>query len=473
MMPRAPRFVLAALAALLGLKLHGQTPALPRDAAGIYVQLCASCHGAGLEGGAGGSLIDDVWKHGADDASLTRSIREGRIENGMPAFGETLSNAQTRALVVYIREMGTRAQEKATPFTRPRPGNVVTTQEHRYRLEAVATGLGVPWSIAFLDANRILVTERAGELRLIENGRLLPTPIAGTPEVWANGQGGLLAVAAHPQYAQNGWIYLSFSDPGERGTAMTKVVRGRIRDGRWVDQETIFQSPANLYKRGGVHFGSRFVFDDQGYLFFTIGERGAQVDAQDLTRPNGKVHRVHDDGRIPTDNPFLSVPGAIPSIWSYGHRNPQGLARHPVDGRLWETEHGPRGGDELNRVERGLNYGWPRITYGMNYNGTPVSDRTAEDGLEQPVLHWTPSIAVSAIAYYAGDAFPRWRNHLLVGSLAQQELRRLVLDQGRVVSQEVLFKGIGRVRDVTVAPDGTIYVALEDPGRIWRLVPVN
>ncbi len=468
-----PRLLVLAALAGLPLVVHAQTPAIPRDATAIYAQLCANCHGAELQGGAGSSLIDDVWKYGADDQSLAASIQQGRLDNGMPAFGEVLDAAQTRALIVYIREIGVRSAERKTPVNPPKPGAVVTTAIHNFRLEEVAAGLGVPWSIAFLPDNRILVTERSGALRLIENGRLNPQPIEGTPKVWATGQGGLLSVAPHPDFAKNGWIYLSYSDPGDNNLAMTAVVRGRIRDGRWVNEEQLFKASSHLYKRGGAHFGSRFVFDGKGYLFFTIGERGTPADAQDLTRPNGKVHRIHDDGRIPADNPFLNVPNAIPSIWSYGHRNPQGLAQHPVDGSLWEAEHGPRGGDELNRVERGLNYGWPRITYGMNYNGTPVTDRTSEPGLEQPVLHWTPSIAASAITYYTGDRFPQWKNNLFVASLAQQELRRLVLDQGKVVSQEVLFKGIGRVRDVAVSPDGFIYVALEEPGRIWRLVPAN
>jgi glucose/arabinose dehydrogenase len=251
---------------------------------------------------------------------------------------------------------------------------------------------------------------------------------------------------------------------------MTAVVRGRIRDGRWVDQQTLFQAPSALYRKGRVHFGSRFVFDGKGYLFFPIGERGHQDDAQDLTRPNGKVHRIHDDGRIPEDNPFVARTDAFPSIWSYGHRNPQGLAQHPLTGELYDAEHGPRGGDELNLVLKGRNYGWPVITYGMNYDGTPITNLTAKEGMEQPVVHWTPSLAVCAIDFYVGDPFPGWRHDLFLSSLAAEELRRLEVEEGRVVHQEVLFKGIGRVRDVVVGPDGYVYVSLE-PGRIARLVP--
>jgi len=260
---------------------------------------------------------------------------------------------------------------------------------------------------------------------------------------------------------------------GENGAAMTKVVRGRLREGRLVDLETLFEAPRALYVRGEVHFGSRFVFDGEGYLFFSIGERGQKDDAQDLSRPNGKVHRIHDDGRVPADNPFAKRAGAMPTIWSYGHRNPQGLAQHPVTGDLYDAEHGPRGGDELNRVLPGRNYGWPVITYGMDYDGSPITDLTAKAGMEQPVVYWVPSIAVCAIDFYTGDRFPRWRNDLLVSSLAAEELRRVVLDSGKSTKQEVLFKGIGRVRDVVSGPDGLVYVAFNGPDRVARLVPAT
>jgi glucose/arabinose dehydrogenase len=242
-----------------------------------------------------------------------------------------------------------------------------------------------------------------------------------------------------------------------------------------VDHETILSAPAASYSPKGINFGSRLVFDGD-YLFLTFGERGEVGQAQDLSRPNGKVHRVFHDGRIPPDNPFVATPGAVTSIWSYGHRNPQGLARNPADGGLWETEHGPRGGDELNHVRRGRNYGWPVITYGMNYDATPVSALTAREGMEQPVLHWTPSIAVSPIHFYTGDAFPKWKNQLFVGALAQQELRRMVVERDRVVHQETILANLGRVRDVITGPDGLLYVALElpgEPGSIVRLVPAG
>ena len=241
--------------------------------------------------------------------------------------------------------------------------------------------------------------------------------------------------------------------------------------GALVDQQTIFKADSALYRTGGQRFGSRLLFDRSGRLFISIGDRAHPGDEQDLAHPNGKVLRVNDDGTIPNDNPFHNRAGALPAIWSYGHRNPQGLAFSPVTGELWEAEHGPRGGDELNIVERGHNYGWPVTTYGMNYDGTPITAHTSEPGMDQPVAYWVPSIATSGIAFYTGTLFPQWRHDLFLGSLAAQELRRLVIDGHSVRHQEVLFKGIGRVREVVNAPDGSLYLVLNQPDRLARLVP--
>lgn len=456
------------------------SPELPRDAGKIYAQLCASCHGQELEGGLGGSLIDGVWNNGdGSDEHITRMITQGLLEKGMPSFGAVLDAPRVRALTVFLREKAVRAQEKTTTYPRPDQNQVIRSEAASFRVETVVDGLNVPWSIAFLPGTKdVLVAERDGRLLVVREGKLLPAPVADTPKVWAKGQGGLMIVAPHPDYAQpgNGWIYLAFSDPGENDSAMTAIVRGRIRDGRWTDEQEIYRAPRNLYRRGNVHFGTRLVFD-QGYLFFGIGERGAQDNAQELGRPNGKIHRIFDDGRVPNDNPFVGEPGALPTIWSYGHRNPQGIAARPgttgATLQLWETEHGPRGGDELNLIKRGANFGWPLITYGMNYNGTPVSADTARAGLEQPVIHWTPSIAACGLAFYDGEHFPAWKGNLFAGSLAQQELRRLVLDGDKVKSQEVLLSRLGRIRAVQMGPDGYLYVCFENPGRIVRLVPAK
>ncbi|MFT4637539.1 MAG: glucose/arabinose dehydrogenase, partial [Verrucomicrobiales bacterium] len=344
----------------------------------------------------------------------------------------------------------------------------------------VEKGLENPWAMAFLPDGRKLVTEKAGQLRMIDaEGKLHSDPIKDTPKVIVHGQGGLLEVATHPDYAENGWIYLGFADgwieeiEGQKKPkvhALTAVVRGRIKDHAWVDQEWIFKADKAHYTSSGAHFGTRFVFD-QGYLYFIIGERGGLMIAQDLSNPAGKIFRLHDDGRVPKDNPFVDQEGALPAIWSYGHRNPQGLDMDPRDGRLYDTEHGPRGGDECNVILRGRNYGWPVITYGMNYNGTPMTSETHRKDMEQPVTYWVPSIATCGLSFYRGDKFPHWKNDLFVGALKQKEVRRLRLIDQEVVEEEIILKDYGRVRDVTDAADGYLYIILNQPDCIVRLVP--
>jgi aldose sugar dehydrogenase len=472
---RTRRFLGActAIVLFLGCWAIAQQSGTKRDVTKIYAELCANCHGPALQGAQFSSLVDDDWKFGSDDASLTKSIKDGHPEQGMPPMGGLLTDQEVRGLVIFIREAGAKNRRERSMFAVPASGAPVKSERHTFKLETVAEGLEHPWSVAFLPDGRVLVTEKAGRLRIVENGKLLPAPIAGIPAVFAEGQGGLLDVAVHPEYASNGWIYLSYSDPGPGGTAMTAVVRGKLRDGQFVEQQSIFKAPTELYTKGPNHFGSRFVFDGKGHVFFSIGERGRGPDAQDLTRPNGKVHRINEDGSVPGDNPFVAQKDAFPTIWSYGNRNPQGLAQHPVTGDLWEVEHGPRGGDELNRIQPGRNYGWPVITYGMNYDGTPMTDKTAQEGMEQPVVHWTPSIAICAMDFYRGDKFPEWHNQLFVTALAQQEVRRVVLDGLQVTHQEVLFKDIGRVRDIVSAPDDFLYVVFNQPDRVSRLVPAN
>ena len=348
------------------------------------------------------------------------------------------------------------------------------SEEHAFRVETVAEGLETPWSIAFLPDGRMLVTEKAGRLRIVEKGKLLPEPWPGVPPVWSEGQGGLLDVAAAPRLRDERLdLPLLLATPGADGTAMTGHPRPAQATEALVDQETLYEPPAALPDRAQpLRLALRL--RRKGHLFFTIGERGQKDDAQDLSRPNGKMHRILDDGRVPDGQPVRrSTPGALPTIWSYGHRNPQGLARHPVTGELYDAEHGPRGGDELNLVLPGRNYGWPVITYGMNYDGTPITDLTAKEGMEQPVAYWTPSIAVCAIDFYAGDRFPRWKNDLLVSSLAAEELRRLRDRRRQGHEAGGALQGLGRIRDVVSGPDGLVYVAFNGPDRIARLVPAT
>jgi glucose/arabinose dehydrogenase len=390
---------------------------------------------------------------------------------GMPPFEAVLSPQEVRAMVIYIREQGARAKREKTAFNKPAPNVVVKSEKATFRLETVAEGVATPWGLDFLPDGRILVTEKSGKLRIIDKGQLVAEPVTGVPAVLDRGQGGLLDVGVHPDYAKNGWIYLSFSDPGADGSAMTKVVRGKLKGNAFVDVQDIYKAPAELYTKGPNHFGSRFVFDRKGHVYFSIGERGQAPDAQELTKPNGKVHRIREDGSIPKDNPFVGKAPALASIYTYGNRNPQGLALNPATGVVWDVEHGPRGGDELNIIRAGHNYGWPVITYGMNYNGTPWTDITAKEGMDQPITYWTPSLAVSSLAFYNGDKFPQWKGQILLASLAFQELRRLEISGEQVTHQEVLFKDVGRLRDMVVGPDGYVYIAFNQPDRVARLVP--
>lgn len=450
----------------------GWSADIVREPGDIFQQQCVNCH----DGGRALRLQDGQFKHGKDDASITRSIHDGYADTGMPAFGETLKPREIRSLVVLLHE---RMANHVTPVTNLPidPKAVRHSQLQDYRIETVVDqGLQVPWSFVFLPDGRILLTERKGQLRIIEHGHLIEQPLTGVPKVVEAGEGGLMSLALDPHYQQNGWIYLAFSDPGPGDTAMTKIVRGKLRDNRFDDIETVFSIPVANYQHGYMGFGCRMEFSGD-YLYFSVGDRGIEEEAQKLDVANGKIHRVFPDGKTPPDNPFVKQPGAFGSIWSFGHRNPQGLAFNPKTRELWETEHGPRGGDELNFIEGGKNYGWPAITYGINYDGSAVSDKTAEEGMEQPILHWTPSIAASEISFYTGDRFAHWKNNLFLGSLAQQRFIRFEVDGRKIIREEEIFRNLGRIRDIKTGPDGLIYVALEQigmqSGRLVRLVPAD
>ena len=358
---------------------------------------------------------------------------------------------------------------------------VMRSAYHDYRVVTVADGLVNPWSIAFLPGGDMLVSERPGRLRVVRNGELLPDPVVGVPEVFASGQGGLLDVVPHPDFASNRLLYLSFSKPLPEGESTTAVARGRFENDRLTRVEEIFEATT----RGRGHYGSRIAFDGDGYLFITVGERQARATgdleahpAQDRSNHHGVVVRLHDDGRVPSDNPFADTEGVLPEIWSWGHRNSQGLAVHPETGDVWATEHGPQGGDELNLVRPGSNYGWPVIGYGVNYRtGLAIHDGTHREGMEPPVHFWVPSIATSGLMIYTGNRFPQWKGNIFSGGLAGEQVARLVLDGSRVVHEETLLRGIGRVRDIRQGPDGYIYVAIdgeeETPTPVVRLEPVE
>jgi aldose sugar dehydrogenase len=330
-------------------------------------------------------------------------------------------------------------------------------------------GLEHPWGMAFLPDGDLLITERPGRLRILRDGALDPTPLEGVPEVYASGQGGLLDVALDPDFSTNRLIYLSYAAEGVGG-AGTRVARARLGDGRLEDLQVIFEG---LMVEGDHHFGSRLGFDRDGYLFVTLGERGKSKRAQNLDALAGKVVRLHRDGSVPADNPFVGQADAAREIFSYGHRNPQGLAIHPETGRVWTEEHGPLGGDEVNVARAGVNYGWPVITYGRAYSGLPVGEGSEKEGMAQPLHYWVPSISPSGMAFYQGDAFPQWQGDLFVGALSGELLARLELDGERVVEEERLLDGVlGRIRDVRVGPDGYLYLLTdESDGGLYRLEP--
>jgi len=480
-------------------------------ASALFDDVCAGCHGAAVSAGPRApSLLDDQWAHGSDDESLVKNIREGFPAAGMPPFKESLTDQQIWQTVAYIRQQAATLKDKPEYVADP-DGQVIRSEKQTFKIEIVARNLETPWGLAFLPDGRLLITERPGRLRIVDHGKLLEESVKGLPKVWEKQDGGLLDVEVHPQYARNGWIYLSYAETlpgyvapppaaadttspsttntqtppaGGRGgppdpPSMTVIVRGKIdKDNQWVDQQVLFRAPAAIYNSSNAHYGSRFIFDKENHLFFSLGEKQQMMDAQDLSKPTGKIHRINDDGSVPDGNPFAKTPNALPTIWSYGHRNPQGLAWDPVTGKLWESEHGPSGGDEINIIEPGHNYGWGVITMGIQ----PGITKRSEPGMEQPIVYYTPTIAPSGIAFYTGDKYPAWKNNLFVSALAGQQLRRLEIDGDKVAHQETVFNQFGRVHDVIVGPDGYLYVTLQLPGQVLsqstpgmvaRLIPVR
>ena len=502
-------------------------------AAGLFAATCSGCHGTPELTGRAPWLFDQKWLDGTDDDKIANTVRHGVPEKGMVGFTpEQLSDPQIFQLINYIRTATANLKPKPAYVADP-AGKVITSEKQSFTMEMLTRDVNTPFGLAFLPDGRLLITERNGTLRVLDKRNQLSPPITGTPKPHVQQDGGFLDVTVHPQYAKNGWIYLSYSEvqpgyvappppppadsaatpasagrvtpgtnadapPAARGgfgagqgrgrggppqpPSNTVIVRGKIgKNNEWTDQQVVFRSPAELYVSSGVHFGSRFAWDREGHLFFTLGERGTMQNAQDLKNGLGKVHRVNDDGSVPKDNPFVSSPGADPTIWSYGHRNPEGLAWEPGTGRLWESEHGPSGGDEINIIEKGHNYGWGVASKGLQGGIT----KTSESGMDDPIVYYTPAIAPAGITFYTGSRYPGWKNSsLLVGGLVGQQLRRLEISNEKVLKQEVLFSEYGRVRDVVQGPDGYLYVALQSPtggqgvplsaatpGMIVRLVP--
>lgn len=439
----------------------------------VYKTYCAGCHGSELQGNTARTLIKTDWQYGRGKGAIVRNIKFGIASTEMIAWGTVLKDHEINAVADYI----VAAQDVPPNAQRPIPERL-TTDDYVLKVEPLITnGLTTPWGIEFVDSRRALISERTGGLRWMVDGKLDPQPITGLPKTYSqHTTGGFMDIALDPGYAGNDWVYLAYSqtdgDPSDKNVrGMTRIVRGRIRDHEWMDQQTLFEVPDSLKIPGGNRWGGRLLFDKEGYLYFTIGDMARAVDAQNLAKPSGKVFRIHPDGSIPKDNPFVGKTGALPAIYTIGNRNVQGLAQHPATGDIWATEHGPMGGDELNILKKGSNYGWPLVTYGVDYSGDIVSNETVMKGMEPPVHQWTPSIAVCPAEFVSGVIFPKWKNNLLVGALGFEEIRRIEIQNNTVSSQEMIMKGVGRIRDLKMGLDGALYVLLNNPDMVIRISP--
>ncbi|KOS08171.1 hypothetical protein AM493_02440 [Flavobacterium akiainvivens] len=433
-----------------------------------YANYCSGCHGEKMD-----MFVDRQWKHGNTQADLEKSIRDGWANEGMPAFDKTFTPTEIKELATYILD-GVKNTQTYNLDDVPVTG-IFESEKLTVKLDTIATGFDVPWGIAFLPDGSLLATERSGKLFAIKDKK--KQEISGVPEVLAENQGGLLDVAVHPDFKKNKWVYISYSKPkkeGNRTLATTAITRGELKGNALVNQKIIFE--ANPYQPTRHHYGNRMVFGKDGFIYLSVGERGNEKQNPQSLGNNqlGKIHRIKDDGSIPADNPFKDDNGKPTSLYTYGNRNPQGLAFNPWTGDLWENEHGPRGGDEINIIKKGINYGWPVTSYGINYDGQPITDKTSAPGIQEPIHYWIPSIAPSGMAFVTSDVYKPWKGAVLVGAMRFKYLTICYLDGNKVVSEEKLLKNIGRVRDVRQGPDGYIYVAVEAPaGGIYRLVPVK
>lgn len=432
-----------------------------------YRQYCAGCHGRQM-----GTFVKHEWKFGKTKAAIFKATKYGYPKDGMPAFEATFSDKEIYDLTNYLLT-GINNLAKQPDRNPNNQSGIFYTEKMIIKTDTVAKGIAVPWCIAFLPGDELLVTDREGKLYRVAKGKPLQL-ISGVPKVVAQGQGGLFDVLLHPDFVNNKIIYLSYSKPESENTdnSTTAIMQAKLEGNMLKGQHDIFV--AKPYSNTHHHYGGKMVFGKDGYLYFSVGERGNEKqNPQSLANDLGKIHRIKDDGTIPADNPFVSTTNAKPSIFCYGNRNPQGLALNPQTGAIWENEHGPMGGDEINLIEKGKNYGWPVITYGVNYNGTAITDKTAMPGMEQPLHFWVPSIATSGLAFVQGNRYKGWEGDVLTGSLKFNWVSRCHTEGNIITSEESMLKDIGRLRDVRMGPDGYIYVAVENPGTVLKLLPVK
>ena len=473
------------------------TPAIIAEAEQFFNKKCMTCHGKnGLGDGVLGTELpikpanfhSSLVKNQLDGA-LFWKLAEGR--GTMPSYKTSLTDDQRWKLIAYIRQLspqnvlkpkpenllpveGFKIDPKLSSEFIPIPRkvlNVVKSEEQLFMVDSVITGLTRPWSMAFLPDHTILITERSGNLRRVKAGKLQAVSIGG------NVPKGLRDVKLHPNFEENGLIYLSYYiEPKKPDGGYTVLMRGKLEGDNFIEEKILYK--AGPFKEGGETYGSRIAFDKAGFLYFTVGQRTLDnrhrwKTVQDKTNPSGKVMRFNDDGTIPISNPFVNSTGVLPEIYTYGHRQPQGLIRHPLTGEIWESEHGEMGGSEVNRLTPGGNYGWPDVTFSRNYDGTFISQDTVRAGMESPAYHWTPSIAPSDFDFFYGNTYPKWNGNLFIGAMVQGRLNRTVFKNNIAVHDERLLEGIGRIRDVKVGPDKFLYLMIEDTGKIVRLVPVK
>ena len=486
----------------------------------VFQEYCSSCHGNDLQGsGQGPALVGGKLKYGDKMSDISRSVQEGYAATGMPAWSSILSAAKIKSLSLYIiaqRQNANIHPSKNNKASVKMPDGNIQTEHYDFKIETLISGLHPrPFSIAPLPDGRILLSEKRRGLSVISKDGLQSSLIQGLPKIFDDidasvdvndslktieghtydfaldlGVGWMHDVAIHPDYEKNGWIYIQYGDRCSdcntisRDTglpvSMNRLIRGRLKEGVWVDEQTLWEADIETYtQEKDMLAGGRISFDDQGHVFISIGSKVlGHLGGQNLGMPYGKIIRLYDDGRIPEDNPFYNTPNALKSLWTYGHRSPQGLEFNPVTGDMWNSEHGPRGGDEVNRLLPGKNYGWPLYSKGVHYDGTPVNNGKklgitwTLDTIEQPVIDLTPSPAISSFVFYQGKDFPGWKNNIIAGTLKAQELYRFVIKGDVVIHKELLIKGVGRIRDIEIGFDGVLYLLLENgkEGQIIRLV---
>ncbi len=474
--------VIGATLALSACGIDSRVGALPDQPAAettlpgrsIYEANCAGCHGKNLEGGLAAPLVKSEWSYGRTKFAISNNIRNGIPSAGMPAWGEILDDRQRQELVDYILAVQSARPQPARPMP-----TVIETSDYALAVSVVTDKvLTIPWGIEFIDHRQALISDRSGKLFRMIDGVIDPQPITGLPPVdRATSTGGLFDVALDPDYKTNGWVYLAYAhseDPANaKSPGMTRVIRGRIEGHTWRDTQFLFRVAEGLQLPDSHGWGGRLLFDKAGDLYVTVGDMSQPAGAQDLSKPNGKLIRIRTDGMPARGNPFASPDVVTQAVFAYGLRNTQGLALQPETGAIWGTDHGPHGGDELNILKAGANYGWPIATYGVEYDGRIINDQPEKEGVEKPVRHWTPAPGISAIDFVKGPLFPKWRGNLLMGTLSHEKLFRFTVKGSDILGEEILLSGHGRIRDVKISPDGAIYIITNNPAAIVRLTPIT